>query len=222
MTTIPIVLAENHVIVRQGVRALLEADPELRVVGEAADADQAVELAQQTRPRVIILGLLLPGAHGMSLVRDLRRQVPETQIIVLSMIQDEAYVVEALRAGVAGYITKDSPVSELVHAIREAAVGRRYLSWLLAERALDAYTSADTPQRGALPSLLSRREQEVRGMLAAGRSTREIAELWAISPRTVEHHVANLMRKLGVRSRLELAACEVPASAPSDRQRRLG
>jgi DNA-binding NarL/FixJ family response regulator len=202
--TLTIVLAEDHRIVRQGLRAVLGAEPDLRVVGEAADGPEALRVVGRLRPDVLVLDLMLPGLGGLDVAREAARRWPRTRTVVLSMHANEAYVVEALRAGAAGYVLKDESAGELVRAIRAAAAGRRHLSSLISEEALRAYEARATERLADPYDALTLREREVLRLTAEGHSGAEVARRLFISPRTVETHRANLMRKLGVRNQKEL------------------
>ena len=200
---ISIVLADDHHVVRQGLRALLEAAPDLVVVGEAADAPAAIETTVRLAPDVLILDLVMPG-NGLHAVRRVAQQAPGTRIIVLSMHASEAYVIEALKGGASAYVLKDATASDLVRAVREVTAGRRYLSPPLSERAIDAYTSRALAAAAEPHDVLTAREQEVLRLAAHGLSLHQIALELSISPRTAETHRANLMRKLDLHSQTDL------------------
>lgn len=202
MTTI--VLADDHHIVRQGLRALLEAEPDFSLVGETGDGLEAVQLAERLRPDVIVLDLMMPGLNGLEATRQIAARAPQTRVVILSMHANEAYVLEALRNGAAGYVLKDSSAAELVRAVREVVAGRRYLSPPLSERAIEAYIqkAQETPRDPY--DTLTNREREVLHLAAQGHSSAEIAARLSLSPRTVETHRAHLMRKLGLRSQTDL------------------
>ncbi len=201
---ITIVLAEDHHIVRQGLRSMLSADKQFRLLGEAADGLAAVELVAKHKPGVLVLDLMLPRLHGLEVVRRIRDEHPATHILVLSMNSEEPYVVEALRSGALGYVLKDCATSNLSDAIRAVAAGKRYLSPALADRAIDALFQ----ERGRLGldpyDTLTERERLVLQLAAEGFGNPEVAERLFISPRTAESHRANLMRKLSLRSQTDL------------------
>lgn len=206
MTPVTIVLADDHPVVRQGLRAVLEAEPSFSILGEADDGLQAVDLVARLKPGVLVVDLMMPGLTGLEVTRRVRKDSPETQVVVLSMHASEPYVLEALRNGAAAYVLKSSQSTHLVHAVREAAAGRRYLSPTLSERALAAYAdraAADTSPTDAYDMLTSR-EREVLQLAAEGRTHREIAQRLRISPRTAEVHRGNLMRKLDLHNQTEL------------------
>lgn len=199
--TVSILVADDHPIVRQGLSALFQTEPGLAVVGEAADGLTALRLTEQLQPDVLILDLMLPGLSGLEVARRVKRRASKTQIVVLSMHAHEAYVAEALAAGAIGYVVKDAGSAELIQAIQAAAEGRRYLSPSISEPALAAY-----PAGGAADPLdtLTKREREVMQLTAEGLSGAEASQRMHISPRTVETHRANVMKKLGLRNQREL------------------
>src|SRR6266581_6590625 len=192
-----IVLADDHPIVRLGLRSVLEAEPDLQVIGEAGDGLATMSLVERLRPQVLVLDLLMPGLSGLEVARQVRQRAPETRVIVLSMHANEAYVLEALRHGAAAYVLKETSSAELVQAVRAVVAGRRYLSRSLSERALEAYArrAEATPD---LYETLTTREREVLHLAAEGCNNSEIGARPSISPRTVEIHRRQLMRKLGL------------------------
>jgi DNA-binding NarL/FixJ family response regulator len=197
--TITIVLADAHDLTRKGLRSLLEDEPGFTIVGEAATQPEILAVIENTHPGIIVLDAGL----GWDTVLQIAQLVPDTHVLMLSTHTEEAYVHEALRKGVLGYVLKESSLDELVQAVRTVAAGRRYLSQMLSERAIDTYLST---QQSA-PSdhdPLSNREREILELIVQGARTSSIANLLTISPRTVETHRANLMRKLGVRTQAEL------------------
>lgn len=201
---VSILLADDHQVVRQGLRALLEAEPDFRVVGEAADGLEATRLVERLHPDVAVVDLIMPGLNGMEVTRQITTRVPETRVVVLSMHANEAYVLEALRNGAAAYVLKDSSAAELVEAVRAVVAGRHYLSAPLSERAIDTYRQRAKEATLDIYEMLTMREREVLHLAAEGHSGPEIASRLSISPRTVETHRANLMRKLGLRTQTDL------------------
>jgi DNA-binding NarL/FixJ family response regulator len=201
---ITIVLADDHPIVRQGLRTLLSAEPDYRIVGEAADGLSAARLVEQLRPDVLVLDLMMPGLGGLELTRRVRSLPSPPQVVVLSMHADEVYVLDALHSGAAAYVLKENDTSELIAALQAAVAGKRYLSPPLSERAIDSYVR----QSHATPldpfELLTAREREVLLLVVAGHTNAAIAAELLISPRTAETHRANLMRKLGLHGQAEL------------------
>jgi DNA-binding NarL/FixJ family response regulator len=199
-----LLLADDHAIVRQGLRLILEKEPGFRLVGEAADGLAAATLAAELRPDVLILDLMLPGKGGVEVARQVRALPRPPAVVVLSMFSDEAYVLAAMEAGAAAYVLKEAGAEQLLLGIRAAAAGRRHLSPPLSEQALEAYARkvASSPPDPYL--LLTAREREILSRTADGQSCTEIADQLFISARTVENHRANIMRKLGVRNQKEL------------------
>ena len=203
MTT-TIVLADDHPVVRQGVRAILAVEPAFQVVGETGDGLEAVRLTEKLQPNVLIVDMMMPGLTGLEVVRRVTQSTPQTHAVILSMYTNEAYVLEALRNGAVGYILKDSVSDELAQAVREVAAGRRYLSALLSERALEHYIRKADPAVTDAYELLTAREREVLKLSAESLNNPEIAERLCVSPRTVETHRGNLMKKLGLQNQTDL------------------
>ena len=201
---VTVVLADDHVVVRQGLRALLELDPIFVVVGEAADGHEAVELVKSRKPTVLITDLMMPGLDGLATTRKLSRLKSDTRVIILSMYEDQAYVLTALKSGAAGYVLKESCGAELFHAIREVVVGRRYLSPAVSEASIGSFTAMGTilqkTQTGLLEvhDKLTVRERKVLQLVVEGASTSDIGSRLKLSSRTVESLRANCMRKLGL------------------------
>ena len=205
MRTISILLADDHRMVRQGFRALLEAEKDFCIVDETGDGLDALRLAEQLKPQVLVLDLMLPGLRGLEVARQIKQRGLRTKVVILSMHANEAYVLEALRNGAAGYVLKDANAAELVRAVREAVAGRRYLSPPLSEPAMEAYLEK-ARAAGTLDvyEALTNREREVLQLAAEGHTSATIAGKLFISPRTVEIHRSNLMHKLGLRSPTDL------------------
>jgi len=199
---ITILLADDHPIVRQGVRGLLESEPEFEIVGEADDGRTALQLAETLKPDLAILDLMLPDLNGLEVTRRILHASPHTRVAILSMYADEPHVLEALRAGAIAYILKGTSTETLLFAVRETLAGRRYLSPPLSDRAIEAYLLQAGEASRAMDryDLLTAREREVLELLARGASYAEIAERLIISPRTAETHRTNLMRKLDLKT----------------------
>jgi len=199
-----IVLADDHHVVRKGMRAVLEAEPGFNLIGEASDGLETVQLVEQLRPDVLVLDLMMPGLNGIEVTRQVGKRSPQTRVLILSMHADDDYVLEALRNGATGYVLKDTSVAELVKAVHEVAAGRRYLSSVLAERAIDAYVRQTQESTLDRYETLTDREREVLHLAAEGLTTAEVANRLSISPRTAESHRSNMMRKLGLRTQTDL------------------
>jgi two-component system response regulator NreC len=204
MNDIKVMLVEDHEIVRQGLRALLDAESGMQVIGETGDGLEAVGLVSQLRPDVLLLDLSLPGLHGLEVVRAVRKQAPQTRVVILSMHATEAHVLQALRNGADGYVLKDCNTSVLVQALREVAAGRRYLCPALSVRAVEVYIENAPAAPLDKYEELTTREREVLQLAAEGHSAAQIAARLFISPRTVESHRGHLMHKLGLRTRTDL------------------
>ncbi len=202
MTTI--LLAEDHLIVRQGLRALLGMVPEFLLVGEAGDGQAALELAVRHQPDVLVTDLMLPGLNGLEVIRQARRQSPRTRIVVLSMYANAAYIAEAFQAGALGYVLKQSSAGELVCAIQEALAGRRFLGAPLSEQQVRAYEQEMQMDMRGPYATLTPREREVLQLVAEGHTSAAIAGRLNVSPRTVEMHRYHLMRKLGLHAQADL------------------
>lgn len=199
--SITILLADDHIVVRQGLRSLLEAQPDFAVIGEAKDGPETLQQVDALQPQVLVLDLVMPGMSGMEVVRRVHEQ---TRVIILSMHSNEAYVVEALRNGAYGYVLKDATAGELIQAIRAVVKGQRFLSAPFSERGIEAYLRRS--RTGPLDpyETLTAREREVLALAASGLSNPEIAARLTISPRTAEIHRANMMHKLDLHSQTDL------------------
>jgi DNA-binding NarL/FixJ family response regulator len=199
--TIRIALAEDHKLVREGLKALLKNEPAFELVGEASDGLQAVEIVEKQKPDILLLDLRIPRLHGIEVLRQIRDQ-HETRVVVVSMHSDEPYVVEALKNGVSGYVLKDCPPAELILAIRTAAGGGQYLCESLRQKAISATLKRLVP--GVQGPQLTKRELLVLELAAEGKTSSEIAKSLFISRRTAEAHRANLMKKLGLKTQTDL------------------
>jgi two-component system response regulator NreC len=202
MTTI--VLADDHHVVRQGLRALLEAEQDFSVVGEAGDGLEALQLVDQLKPNVLVLDLMMPGLNGLEVMRQLGKHSSHTRVVILSMYANEAYVLEALGHGASAYVLKDSSSADLLLAVREVAAGRRYLSPPLSDRAIEAYQEKAKAATLDNYETLTTREREVLQLAAEGHTSSEIAARLGISPRTAETHRTHLIHKLGLRTQADL------------------
>ena len=202
MTTI--VLADDHQILRQGLRKLLEEETGYHIVGETGDGLEAVELVERLKPDILVVDIVMPGLNGLDVIRSVRQRSEQTHIIVLSMHANEGYVVQALRYGASGYLLKESSSTELIQAVEEVVAGRRYLSTSLAERALDAYVEKVGQSVSDPYEMLTERERQVLQLAAEGHSNAEIATRLSIGVRTVETHRSNLLHKLALKNQNDL------------------
>jgi DNA-binding NarL/FixJ family response regulator len=206
MIPIRTVIADDHPVVLRGLYELLDREDDCEVVGEAEDGLAAIDMIVRLKPQVAVIDVQLPNLNGLEVARRARVDSPETRVVMLSMYAEEAYVLDALRQGALAYVLKASTTTDLIAAVHAAAAGRRYLSAPLSERGIDEYLeraqAADQPIDRY--SLLTNREREVLELLARGITYAEIGEKLAISPRTVETHRANLMRKLGLKTQADL------------------
>ena len=198
---IKIALADDHTVVREGFRMVLETQPDFQVIGEARDGLEAIRVVEQLRPDVLVVDLMMPGVNGLEVIRQVRKLV---RVVVLTMHDQEAYVVEALRNGALGYVLKDATTHELVQAIRDVALGRCFLSEPFSARQQEIFQQVQNNESGDPYDSLTVREREILQLVGQGYSNQEAGEMLKISPRTVEVHRARLMRKLGIRSQTEL------------------
>jgi DNA-binding NarL/FixJ family response regulator len=205
MGRIRILLADDHTVVRQGLRKVLEERPDWEVVAEAGDGREAVRLAEQHKPDVAILDVSMPLLNGVEATRQIVRRAPTTRVLVLSMYADEAYVTQILQAGATGYLLKDSADVDLVQAVGEVAKGKSFFSPAIARVMLDDYVRqlADKGVTDRYESL-SEREREIFQLIAEAKTNKEIASLLNVSPSTVETHRAHIMEKLDLHSAAEI------------------
>jgi DNA-binding NarL/FixJ family response regulator len=190
--------------VRNGLQVALSAEPDLRVVAEAVDGLEALRLVERHKPDVLLLDLAMPGMDGLEVIRQIRKRSPRTRVVVLSMHKNEAYVWEALKNGAVGYVLKDSVPADIITAIREAVANRSFLSPALSEIHLMAYLQRANSGPFDLYETLTARERQILQLSAEGHTSAAIGARLSISPRTVEAHRANLMRKLGFHKLTEL------------------
>lgn len=200
---IRILIADDHAVVRSGLRALLRTAPDLEVVGEAENGEEALRLAGTLCPDTILLDLTMPPENGIKTTRRLKEEHPKLVVVVLTMHEDESLLHEALRAGASGYVIKRAEESEILQAIRATNQGDIYVHPAMTRALLNPSDTTER-RRGGSPSPLTRREIDILRLLAKGNTNRQIAGLLGLSMRTVENHRANLMGKLGLVSRVEL------------------
>ncbi|HEX5441033.1 MAG TPA: response regulator transcription factor [Ktedonobacterales bacterium] len=197
--SIRILIADDHSVVRQGLKMFLALDPELEVVGEAANGEEAVRKAAELRPDVVLMDLLMPKMDGVTATATIRRAQPDTEVIALTSVLEDATVVAAVRAGAIGYLLKDTQADELCGAIHAAAAGQVRLAPQAAARLMN---EVRTPEN---PDMLTEREIEVLRLLAQGQANKEIARSLHIAEKTVKTHVSNILAKLGLQSRTQAA-----------------
>jgi DNA-binding NarL/FixJ family response regulator len=201
--TIRLVLVDDHALVRQGFRRILEDDPGLQVAGEAGSAEEGIALVRQQRPDVVLMDMAMPDANGIQAAREILRERPETKVLVLSMYSDAQYVRSALDAGVSGYILKSALETDLTRAVRAVAAGQQYLSPELSGVLIKALRDRDEPEDDKFDKLTDR-EKQVLQYIAHGKSNKEIASILGLSVNTIAVHRANLMSTLGVHKAAEL------------------
>ena len=202
-----IVIAEDHTILREGLRALLASDPEFDVVGEAEDGLDAIKSVKSLTPDVVIMDLSMPKMNGVAAIKEIKRVTPNTKIVVLTVHKNEEYILAAFQAGSDGYVLKYAGHEELVSAIRTVLKGQPYLSPAVSAVVLEAYLDGQKGLSSQSPfRMLTNRETEVLKLIAEGYRNRQIADLLGISVKTVERHRANLMKKLDLHSGASLTA----------------
>lgn len=200
-----IVIAEDHTILREGLRSLLSSEPELRVVGEAKDGREAIRRVEQLEPDLILMDLSMPRMNGVEAIREIKNRIPETKVLALTVHKAEEFVLEVLQAGADGYVLKDASSEELVMAIRSVLEGQRYLSPAVSQMVIEGYLAGR--KTGESPwDTLTKREREILKLIAEGHKNKEIADYLCISVKTVEKHRANLMKKLDLHSAAALTA----------------
>jgi DNA-binding NarL/FixJ family response regulator len=210
--TIRVVLADDHTVVRQGLKMFLDLDPEIEVVAEATNGAEAVKLARELQPDVVVMDLLMPVMDGVAATAAIRREVPDVEVLALTSVLEDEKVVSAVRAGAIGYLLKDTRSDDLIRAIKGAAEGQAQLSLEAATRLMREVRAPESPEQ------LTERETEVLRHLALGKSNKEIARSLNVNESTVKSHVSNILAKLGVEGRTQAALHAVriglvPASA---------
>lgn len=198
-------IADDHTVVREGIRQVINKESDMEVVGEAADGLEAIESVRIMKPDIVILDIAMPGISGLEAVSLIKETLPECEIVMLSMHSKESMVHRVLSSGALGYVLKASPISDVIKAIRAALKGEYFLSSKIRAEVVSAYLQSkqETPAIKGY-DLLTEREQQVFRLVAEGNSTSQIAELLFVSPKTVEKHRSNIMKKLGLKNRMEL------------------
>jgi len=199
-----ILLADDHVVVREGLRLVIEGQKDMIVVCEAGDGASAIQQAQELRPDVVIMDISMPGMNGLVATRTLKRVLPQCVVVTLTRHSDDAYLQELMRAGASAYVLKQSPPAELITAIRTCASGGQYLDSALTARVTAGFLARDGRKATQSVATPSDRESEVLRLIAAGYSNKEIASRLTLSVKTVEAHKANAMRKLGLNGRIDI------------------
>ena len=194
MTTLRVILADDHALVRAGVRALLEAIEGVEVVGEAGDGHEALGLVEQRQPHIAILDIGLPGMNGVEVAARVSKEHPHTRVLILSMHDDTEFVRRALRAGVAGYLIKDSSATELELAVRAVSQGKTYLSPSISSVVIGEFLRGEAPAAELTP-----RQREILQLVAEGQTSKEIASRLNLAVKTVESHRSEIMARLGIR-----------------------
>jgi DNA-binding NarL/FixJ family response regulator len=217
MKALRILLADDHTVVRQGLRKVLEERPEWQVVAEAGDGRDAVRLAEEFRPDVAVVDVAMPLLNGIEATRQITKRVPQTRVLVLSMYSDEAYVTQILQAGATGYLLKDSADVDLLKAVGEAARGRSFFSPAIARVMLDDYVR-QLADKGVTDryEALSEREREIFQLIAEAKTNKEIAGEIFLSDKTVKNYVSSILSKLNLRRRSEAAAYIARKSATTE------
>ncbi len=199
-----ILLADDHVTVRHGLKLLIDSQPDMKVVSEVSDGNAAVQRAVSMRPDVIVMDISMPGMNGLVATRKLRQLQPDAAIVTLTRHGDDAYLQELLRAGVSGYVLKQSAPCELLQAIRAVAAGGKYLDSTLTARVTAGFLAKEGKRASGSGAAVSERESEVLRLIASGYSNKEIASRLLLSVKTVEAHKANAMRKLDLKGRIDI------------------
>ena len=206
MSTVSVALVDDHLLFREGLRAMLATAPDLRIVAEAANAQEAIPAIRATQPEVVVLDVMLPGVSGIGIARQLLRDDPNRRMLALSMVADEAHVADALQAGVLGYACKSQSANEVMEAIRTVARGETYLAPQVSGFVMSDYRRLRAGGEGSTSPLatLTAREREIFELCIQGNPTAKIARQLSISPRTVETHRGRILRKLNAHSAVDL------------------
>lgn len=205
MKKIRVLLAEDHTIVRQGIAALLGAESDMEVVGEACNGLEAIELAKKLSPEVILMDIGMRQLNGLEATREIKRQFPSMKILVLTMYENEEWIFQILKAGASGYLIKDSAMTDLTSALRVVYQGDSYLSPSISKMVIEEYIrKAESGEKKGVEDLLSGREREILQLIAEGNSVPQISSLLCISKKTVEAHKTHIMEKLNIHDKVGL------------------
>ena len=204
MNKLRIVLADDHKIVREGIRLLINSQTDMEVVGEAGDGEAAIARVAELMPDIVVMDISMPELNGLMATKRLKRISPQIKILTLTRHTDDGYVQQLIQAGVTGYVLKQSAPAELLNAIRVVGAGKSYLDPTLTEKVMGGYVRQATALAGASKVVISDRESDVIRLIAWGHSNKDIAVRMEISVKTVEAHKANAMRKLGIASRIDI------------------
>jgi DNA-binding NarL/FixJ family response regulator len=208
MDELRVLIADDHPIVRQGLRAMLSLEKDLRIVGEAADGEEVVALAQRLEPDIVLMDVRMAKLNGIAATQRIKEMLPKANVLILTNYDDDEYIIGCIKAGASGYLLKDVPPGELVKAIRTVAQGYSLAEPVILRKMLAEATRIAQGQ-GKLQKKLTAREQEILQALVSGLSNREIAEQSFITERTVKSHLSNIYEKLGVHSRGQAIVCAV-------------
>jgi DNA-binding NarL/FixJ family response regulator len=204
MSKLRVLLADDHEIVRAGVKMLVDAQSDMSVVGEASNGDDAIKLAADLSPDVIVMDISMPGLNGLKATKQIKQTNPEIKILTLTRHTDDGYLQQLIKAGANGYVLKQSAPAELVNAIRVVGGGKSYLDPALTEKVMGGYLRQETALSNSQKVEISARESEVLRLIAWGHSNKEIAARLDLSVKTIEAHKANAMSKLGISSRIDI------------------
>ncbi|HEY8560588.1 MAG TPA: response regulator transcription factor [Pyrinomonadaceae bacterium] len=204
MEKLRIMLAEDHLTVREGIKLLINSQPDMQVIGEVGDGSAAVKEAQKLTPDIVVMDVSMPKLNGLKATKRLKSVSSDVKILTLTRHTDHAYLQQLIQSGASGYILKQSAPTELIRAIRTVADGKNYLDPALTEKVFGGYAGLQTTLRGDSKSTLTERESEVLRYIALGYSNKEIAGLMQVSVKTIEAHKANAMRKLDIHSRIDI------------------
>ena len=202
--TVRVVLVDDHAVVREGLKFLVNSQNDMRVIGEAADGERAWDLAKELSPNVVVMDLSMPGMGGSEATERIRRDCPEVKILALTVHEERVYLSQLLRAGASGYVLKRAAAAELVRAVRTVAAGGTYIDPALTSTLVESYLDAEQEAQPSSQANLSQREQEVLVRIARGFSNKEIAAALELSVKTVETYKARMAEKLGLRSRVDI------------------